>query len=242
MISSKALYGGSGGTFSTKVPIPTTQNWTVPTGVYRCLIKAIGGGTGGQGKGTAASPGAGVVGGASSSFISFELDVTPGDILGFTIGIGGGGGVGGSGGVVNGTPGTETVVALNGITICRADHTIAGAAGLTKQYLVGADGGIGGLGGAFPSLQILRADNGDGVAGLQLAYAGGSIAPGGVASSGGGGGNSFYGKGGDGGAEGSSGSNAPSTSYGAGGGGAGNLTDHALNGGNGAAGYAEVLY
>lgn len=241
MISSKAIYGGSSG-FSTKVPIATTQNWTVPAGIYRCLIKAIGGGTGGQGKGTTASAGAGVIGGASSSFISFELDVTPGDILGFTIGVGGGGGVGGAGGVVNGTPGTETTVALNGITVCRAGQTAAGAAGLVKQCLFGADGGFGGLGGAFPSVQVVKADGDDGVLPLQLTYAGGSVAPGGIASSGGGGGNSFYGKGGDGGAEGSNGLDAPSTSYGAGGGGAGNLTGPALNGGNGSAGYAEVLY
>ncbi len=83
-----------------------TYTFTVPAGVYRLFIKAVGpGGGGGGANGTGASG----AGGGSGAYAEGYLDVTPGQVITIIVGSGGTGGVGGSSPGAGGTGGTTNI-------------------------------------------------------------------------------------------------------------------------------------
>lgn len=88
----------------------STQAFTVPAGVNRLSIVAAGGGGGGGSGGmavTSANSPAGGAGGAGSIPQLVEMDVSPGDILSCTIGVGGDGAPARSAGSSNGVSGSS---------------------------------------------------------------------------------------------------------------------------------------
>ena len=113
--------------------ISATGSWTVPAGVTKVSITAVGGGGGGGG---GASGGANAAGGGGSggfTVVEEDVNVTPGASLTITIG------AKGTGGPVdtNGNDGTATSVTGAGNGMVYATGGLGGIAG------VGATGGNG---------------------------------------------------------------------------------------------------
>jgi len=100
----------------------SSQNWTVPSGVYKVKIIAIGGGGGGGGGYSNT-----YTGGKGSAGITLyaEMLVTPGTELGIIIGAGGSGGAGGS---------SPTAGANGGVTEITFDNNVV-------LYATGGGGG-----------------------------------------------------------------------------------------------------
>lgn len=98
--------GSSGGTYvtgSTSFSVAgSTQNWTVPAGVYSLGVTIAGAGGGGGGADGGGTPGAGLGG----AVLTGSLSVTPGQVYTLGLGSGGGGGAGGVAGTGGGTAGT----------------------------------------------------------------------------------------------------------------------------------------
>lgn len=97
---------------------PATQSFTVPAGVNTISVKAIGGGGGGGGGASnSGSAGGGAGGGGAGLWVDgMIVDVTPGEVLTITLGVGGAGGVGGSAAAA-GTNGTLTSIIGTGVAI-----------------------------------------------------------------------------------------------------------------------------
>ena len=92
----------------TQVEFTTDGTWTVPNGVDKLFIIAVAGGGGGAGGYVDVSGDfCGVGGECGEAFIGIK-NVTPGETLTITVGIGGAGGEGGSGGM--GSNGTDTTI------------------------------------------------------------------------------------------------------------------------------------
>jgi len=115
----------------------SSQNWTVPTGVYKIKIIAIGGGGGGGG-GSASYAG----GGGGSGAISYtEAIVNPGITINIQVGAGGSAGVGGSSPSAGGNGGKTQVLDPNGNVIVAA---LPGTGGQPGGSSAAGAGGIGG--------------------------------------------------------------------------------------------------
>ena len=117
----------------------SSQNWTVPTGVYKIKAIVIGGGGGGGGGYSSTYVGGG---GGSGGTTYFEAVVAPGAELQIVVGAGGGGGTGGAsptaggnGGfslvnlIINGSPSSQVGNAGGGIGGGAASSTANGSAG-----------------------------------------------------------------------------------------------------------------
>lgn len=250
--------------FKRKTQVITSQNWTVPDGVYRLEIWATGGGGAGGGGTSGTNAAYGAAGGQSGGLVSCSINVMPGQILQIVIGAGGVGVAGANGGV-----GGETTVRTNNLPLLIAS---GGAGGFLKDAgqngavafpgfliqstefaLVGGAGGGGRLSAGGPGSNgelptLLSPFN---LAGKKT-IVGGAVSAGGVSGTtvypGGGGGSSIYGPGGNGGNGGptsgdfTAGSPAPAASYGAGGGGSSGKMSGSVAGGNGANGIVEIFY
>lgn len=168
---------GQGNYYNNRVLLTASGTWTAPAGVTRARIILIGGGNGGDGgydgqdgaepeylivieepeaiqgwgyeEQTAPLGGAGGSGGTPGKVYAIDVDVTPGDVLTFTIGSGGAGGAA-NGGL--GAPGAPTTVSSDPLNASSEDGSVVpayadpisgdlfampGAAGIS-----GADGGL----------------------------------------------------------------------------------------------------
>jgi len=123
-----------------------SQNWTVPTGVYKIKAILIGGGGGGGGGYSSTYVGGG---GGSGGTTYFEAVVAPGTELQIFVGAGGSGGTGGStptaggnGGfsivnrIINGSPSGQVGVAGGGGGGGAASSTANGSAGAGSGTIV----------------------------------------------------------------------------------------------------------
>ena len=205
------LYKVSGGSATTDT-ITSTQNWTVPVGVYSITVEAWGAGGGGGGDTTTGGYGGG--GGAGGGYSkSTGISVTPGTSYSVVVGTGGAGGANAASPGVGGTGGDST---FNSTTVVAKGGT--GGAGGTSG---GAAGGTGGASGSGTG--ATKTSGGDGGIGATLG-GGGAGGSGGDSTGGGTGGNATTANGGTAGSAG--------TTNGAAGGAGGN------SGGNGTAGTA----
>lgn len=253
--------------FKNKVQITSSQNWTVPAGVYSIEIRATGaGGSGGKSNANTVNSGGSGGGGAGGTGFCI-LNVTPSQVIEVIIGAGGVGTTTGS------QSGGNTLVTAGNLPVLAVTGGFAGQ----DSSGTGA-GGSAGTGGEprilFRSAAIVKGGNGGngsgnssaGISGFKpvifditganpLTATTSTGTAGGTGGSnrfaGGGGGSSIYGNGGAG-ANGVNiagaaiaGGNAPTTSYGAGGGGASGIGSSAIAaaaGGNGANGIVEIFY
>ncbi len=205
----------------------------VPMGVSNILVTEIAGGGGGGGSASALNV-LGAGGGGGGSFReSFLLEVSPGEVLSWSVGSGGTGGV---------SP--DNAGAAGGASVFGAISQPGGQGGFPTRFDLGGDGGVGGRS-AFHDAGGTGGRAGDaantaGEAGGTSLYASGGA--GGAqqagASSGGGGGAS-KGLGGAGGIGAAEGKDATIQEGGGGGGSGGAGLD---SGGNGAAGYIRIRF
>ncbi|EQB0359548.1 hypothetical protein ACYAGF_000734 [Yersinia enterocolitica] len=152
-----------------------TFTFTVPDGVYRIKCRVIGGGGGAGGSASAKSGGGGGAGGYAEGWI----DVTPGQTITITVGIGGSGGTAGNFGVSGGLSSVGGFMSASG-----------GAYGDAGGGGTGA-GGFGGTG-TGGSVNSVGSDGSDGTTtGAVGAGVGGGSALGGSTRSGGSGRNSL---------------------------------------------------
>lgn len=136
--------------------VTASGTWTVPNGVYRVAILAVGGG-GGSGQGYAAAPdnkrnyGTGGTGGCGGNAVSTIINVMPGDVFTIAIGNGGNGDTSGYQQTSNATDGGTTTVSYKGQAILSAvggrheNRTSTGNGGNGGEG--GSSGGNGGNGG-----------------------------------------------------------------------------------------------
>lgn len=230
----------SGGSATTDT-ITSTQNWTVPVGVYSITVEAWGAGGGGGGDTTTGGYGGG--GGAGGGYSkSTGISVTPGTSYSVVVGTGGAGGANAASPGVGGTGGDST---FNSTTVVAKGGT--GGAGGTSG---GASGGTGGASGSGTG--DTKTSGGNGGTGATLGGGGGG-GSGGDSTGGGTGGNASVGTGGTagsagttngsaGGAGGNSGGNGSAgTAPGGGGGGSGNSAGSGTAAA-GAAGQVKITY
>lgn len=138
----------------------TSGTFTVPAGVTTVLVEAWGAGGGGGGSfvqkasGILASPSpwsAGGAGGAGGSHASNNLNVMPGQLISFTIGQGGAGGVGYTS---HGANGGNTAFSINDFYTNTVQQVVAmgGFGGTSSRLIYGASNV--GIGGSFTSSSI----------------------------------------------------------------------------------------
>lgn len=126
-----------------------TSTFTVPSGVYKITIEAVGGSGGGGGGGgkssTSTYSGGGGGGGGGAEYTGIILDVTPGTTISYTIGAEGTGGAAGTSTAYGGSGGKggNTTVSYKSLTILTAHGGEGGSGG---RYNLGI--GIGGNGGS----------------------------------------------------------------------------------------------
>jgi len=103
----------SGGTVFT-----SSGSYTIPSNVTTLTIEAMGGGSGGSGGGTGSyGAWAGGGGGGSGALEKITIPATSGQVIDFTIGVGGAG----AGGAGSGGNGTATTITMYGQTILTAN-------------------------------------------------------------------------------------------------------------------------
>jgi hypothetical protein len=119
------------------VVFTTSQNWTVPNGVYKIKILAYsGGGGGGGGYSSTYTGGGGGAGGA----IYAEIAVTPGSTVSVGVGAGGSGGTGGASPTA-GSSGGNTLINVSGVGTLGAWG--GGGGGAATSSANGSNGGGG---------------------------------------------------------------------------------------------------
>lgn len=219
-----ALYQGKGSQL-----FITSGTFTVPAGVNKIYVSAVGGGAGGGGgAGTNGDTayfggGGGAGGGAGQSILNAAYSVIPGDAISITIGAGGGGGTGGIAGVGGNVGGG-------------GGDTIIGSFATAKGAPLTFGGGV----------QMSSGNAGSGALRNGGYPAGSSGTDGALAGNGGAGASSMYG-GGGGAGRGSLSVNSSQTGddaagYGAGGGGGGGgYGKNAVAGGNGGNGTSGMV-
>ncbi|HUR12624.1 MAG TPA: hypothetical protein VM012_14710 [Flavitalea sp.] len=102
MNSAGIMEWGNASSFSHVLSFSGSGSWTVPAGVTTVLIDVWGGGGGATCHG----------GGGGGGYISSEFTVTPGNVITFTVGIGGG-----ATSCLNGLDGGTSTATVNGITL-----------------------------------------------------------------------------------------------------------------------------
>ena len=177
----RRLYRGTGGTGN-------TVNWTVPDGVEKIRVTAIGGGGGG---GCHTGSYYGGAGGGGGSFASGEYTVTEGEVITITVGHGGAGIYSGS---RSPNGGTTSVISNGGTNI---NISAEGGEGGSYSTTMGSGGDSVVVGGNnLVAGSMIRSAGGPGGYGAWTAWASG---PEGYASGGGGSAGSMFGRGGAGG-------------------------------------------
>jgi hypothetical protein len=121
-----------------RATINTTSNYTVPTGVKALMFVIAGGGSGGSAKNNSSGGG----GGGAGSCLFKVIAVTPGDVLGITIGSGGTGANAASD--TNGTSGGTTTIS--------AGNLLFGAGGGSRSQVNSGYGGQGGNVGGYSNI------------------------------------------------------------------------------------------
>jgi len=116
----------------------SSQNWTVPPGVYRIKVLAIGGGGGGGGGYSSTYVGGG---GGSGSIGYAELFVQPGVELSILVGAGGSAGVGGSSPMGGQNGGASQIEVFTGQLIISGQFGNGGAAALGSANGSAGSGG-----------------------------------------------------------------------------------------------------
>lgn len=135
---------------NTQLFFSTSSIFTVPTGVNKVTIEAVGGSGGGGGGGGRASinptNGGNGGGGGGAEYAGVVLDVTPGSAINLTIGAAGAAGVAGTSSTNGGSGGKggNTTVSYKGITVLTAHGGIGGLGGRFNLY--NGQGGAGGSG------------------------------------------------------------------------------------------------
>lgn len=230
-----------------------TGTWTVPAGVTQLTVECWGGG-GGGGKGTAGWSGNACGGGGGGAYAKKTIQVTPGQVIGFSVGRGGSGSNGRNPGGDTWFVDNTTVLAKGGGGVDDDELTFASggqaSASIGDVTFSGGDGGQGSKGASG-----YGSGGGGGAAGTSAnGMNGGPGRDGSVTtgtngiSAGGSAGNGYpftgsnNGRGGNG--RGSDGTGSNGANYGAGGGG-GKIGTAALinrNGGNGTQGIIRISY
>lgn len=158
---------------------PGSNTWIVPAGVLSIGIEAWGGGGGGGGSGSTISqdcvPNAsGGGGGGAGGYGVHIVDVTPGDVIGFTVGTGGNGGGPGTSGVSGGS----TSVTINGVPVIQANGGSGGGSGINEP--LGSSGcatlssfAVGGTGGTCTLANFSNQSGGSGTHGRRAYNLGG---------------------------------------------------------------------
>lgn len=133
-----------------------TYTFTVGTGIYSVSINALGGGGGGGGGHDPCSEATHYGGAGGGGYTaSTQINVTAGDIITFTVGDGGAGGLANS----FGSAGTPSIIQLNSVEILRVNPGQGGAPGTggtsggpgrKGSGGTGGNGGAGGLGFGSP--------------------------------------------------------------------------------------------
>ena len=206
-------------------------NWTVPEGVYKIHVVMCGGGGGGGGGYGAAHTGSGG-GGGGGAIREAVLDVTPGNSLSYSVGVGGAGGAVDTNGADGGDTTFSTLTAPGGGGGGKGASGVAGASGAGGGWGTGNTGGKGGAGKTVTGIA--------GTGGESTEYAnGGSGGASGSYCAGGGGGAAF-GVGANGASQ--AVAPAPSAAANTGGGGGGGRTDNNEAGGNGGSGKIILIY
>lgn len=103
-----------------------TRNFTVPAGVYRIFVELVGGGGGGGGSG---GPSVGGTGGGAGGYARKAIDVTPGQVISYTVGAGGAGGAGAANGANGGTTSFGGLFSASGGGAGQVNPATGGAAG-----------------------------------------------------------------------------------------------------------------
>ena len=119
--------------------LTTSQNWTVPTGVYKIKVLTIGGGGGGGGGYSSTYVGGG---GGSGALVFAELAVQPGTTFDITIGGGGTGGTGGSSPTAGGGGGNTQIQYNGNLVMLAGNGSGGGAATSTANGSAGGGGGV----------------------------------------------------------------------------------------------------
>ncbi len=154
--------------FSNIAVFTSSGSWTVPAGITACKVTVIGGGGGGgvSWEPSAAGGGGGAGGGTAIKFVS---GLTPGGVVGVTVGAGGAGGVaisgvygtGGTGGTssfggycsaTGGAGSTSSSTAVLGGFGSGGDLNFAGGPGQITTSYTGAAGGNSFMGAGAPSI------------------------------------------------------------------------------------------
>jgi hypothetical protein len=120
------------------VRFTSSQNWTVPVGVYKIKIIAIGGGGGGGGGSSSYAGG----GGGSGATSYAEAQVNPGDVLSIQVGAGGSPGTGGSSPTAGGLGGGTHVLNPNGHVLAYAGGGGGGGAATSSANGSNGSGGV----------------------------------------------------------------------------------------------------
>lgn len=203
-------------------------NFTVPSGVYKLIIDAGAGGAGGGHCYGISNIYCGCGGNGGAGVRRYHMDVTPAQVIAYSVG------AGGVGGVSNGSGGTTSVATVGGDTTF---GTLTLRGGLLGNFdRRGPGNGVSGKGGGGRgSASNFSAYAGDDCEGKQ----GGQVTSASL-NCGGGGGASMYGDGGDGGDT-SSANGQAGSAYGGGGGGGGYSGSYG-NGGAGASGFITIYY
>jgi len=178
----------------------SSQNWTVPPGVFKIKVIAVGGGGGGGGGYSSTYTGGG---GGSGGVAYVEALVQPGWTLGVTVGAGGSAGTGGSSPTAGGNGGNSSVDGPYGGMVLAGG---GGGGGAATSSANGSNGG-GGAGWAWQSINVISAFGLPGASGNGTASANPTILPLGAVASISGIQTSFYGAVGVGGAGGAVNSN-----------------------------------
>lgn len=122
-----------------EITASNTNAFVVPEGIHSIRIEALGGSGGGGGSGSAqltgtcpdfctAVSGRGG-GGGGGEYGASIIAVTPGDVVGVTIGPGGAAGLGGNSNGTAGTAGGATIVTLNGVPVLTVNGGAGGGGG-----------------------------------------------------------------------------------------------------------------
>jgi hypothetical protein len=181
----------------TTVPQTSGSSWTVPANITSVTIELLGGSGGGGGGGarTSGSGNAGAGGGGGGGeYVGIVLNVSPGDVISYTLGTAGSGaptgGATSNGG--NGTSGTLSTVTYNGNIILTANGGAGGTGGTASTTNANGTNGSGGAGGSGSSASIKKSGVVGGVGNLNnsggTGGANGSAVTGGTLQSGGNGG------------------------------------------------------
>ena len=135
----------------------TLANYTVPAGVHRLHVRAVGGGAGGGGTSGGAATSAAAAGGGGGAYAEQIYSVNPADVISYQVGAGG---AGGAAGFNTGSVGLETDF---GTLVVPGGNGGPGMAAGTIELGTNC-----GSGGGFATNALFTVKGGDGIAGIRI--------------------------------------------------------------------------